>query len=179
MKMADGGFRPAYNAQVISDPKAQAVVAVTPVQAGSDRGLARPAMERLQQRYGCWPKRWLMDGGYTHNGDVEWAHGPAETPAIEVVCPLTRSKHGTDPTAPRRRDGPGMASLRQRMAGEGAEVYKRRSPAECIHGQFEQRGLRRFLVRGVDKVHAVLLWHALAQNLTRLAALKPPALAGA
>ena len=45
MKLADGGFRPAYNMQITSAPKGQVIVAVGIDTTGSDRGLVRPALE--------------------------------------------------------------------------------------------------------------------------------------
>ena len=45
-------------------------------------------------------------------------------------------------------------------------VYKERAAtSECVNGQCRNRGLLRFLVRGVRKVHAVTLLHALADNM--------------
>ena len=41
MKMADGGFRPAYNVQVVSAAGEPIVVDVAPCTTGSDRGLMR------------------------------------------------------------------------------------------------------------------------------------------
>jgi hypothetical protein len=49
MKMADGGYRPAYNVQVVSAAVEQIVVAVEPVTVGSDRGLMRPMLEKNPQ----------------------------------------------------------------------------------------------------------------------------------
>ena len=46
MKMADGGFRPAYNMQIVSEVEGQLIVAVDVETSGSDRGLARPAPVR-------------------------------------------------------------------------------------------------------------------------------------
>lgn len=179
MKMADGGFRPAFNNQIVSDPVSQVIVAVDPVATGSDRGQVRGMIERIEATYGHTPKRWLVDGGYTCHADVEWAH--ARTPVgapdggavgIEVYCPPTRSKHATDPYQPRLDDGPGVRALRARMASvQGQAIYRRRPPCECIHALMRMRGLQRFLVRGREKVRAVLLWHAVAHNLTRLNAL--------
>ena len=73
MKMADGGFRPAYNMQIIAEPKSQLIVAVDVDTSGSDRGLARPALEALAAR-GYKPSDYLVDGGFTKNDDIEWAH---------------------------------------------------------------------------------------------------------
>jgi transposase len=41
IKMADGGFRPAYNLQIVSAPASQVIVAVDLDSTGSDHGLAR------------------------------------------------------------------------------------------------------------------------------------------
>src|SRR3546814_3697679 len=59
MKMADGGFRPAYNVQVISATGTPIVVDVQPATTGSDRGLLRPGLERLRRRFGRLPERYL------------------------------------------------------------------------------------------------------------------------
>jgi hypothetical protein len=42
MKMADGGFRPAYNCQISAVGDGQVVVAVGVDTMGSDRGMVRP-----------------------------------------------------------------------------------------------------------------------------------------
>ena len=46
MKMADGGFRPAFNVQVVTVEAKQIVVAVEPSTVGSDRGLMQPMLEK-------------------------------------------------------------------------------------------------------------------------------------
>src|SRR5437899_5076498 len=111
MKMADGGFRPAYNMQIVSAATGQVIVAVNIDTSGSDRGLARPALKRLG-RGGTMPSDYLVDGGFTKNEDIEWAHQSG----IKLWCPPAQSKHGTDPYAPRADDKPGVADWRRRMA---------------------------------------------------------------
>ncbi len=44
--------------------------------------------------------------------------------------------------------------------------------AECVNALARNRGLRRFLVRGLRKVKAVVLWYALAHNLMRAVTLR-------
>jgi transposase len=162
MKMADGGFRPAYNVQVASAAGEQIVVAVELCNTGSDRGLMRPMLERLHARGGHCPGRHLVDGGYTAAADIEWAHGEG----VKVYCPPTQSKHGTDPYLPRRGDGEGVLAWRARMASEeGKAQYKARSICECIHARWRNWNLRQLTVRGIDKVRAVVLGHALANNI--------------
>lgn len=85
---------------------------------------------------------------------------------MKVYGPPIRSKHNTDPYAPRRDDGPGVAAWRRRMnSPHGKAVYKRRSMGECINARFRQWNLRQFVVRGCHKVQAVLSMFALANNI--------------
>jgi hypothetical protein len=162
MKMADGGFRPAYNVQVASVAGEQIVVAVEVRNTGSDRGLMRPMLDRVRARTGRFPGRHLADGGFCSAEDIEWAHGEG----IEVYCPPIRSKHRTDPYLPRRGDGEGVLAWRVRMAsGAGKAQYKTRSICECIHARWRNWDLRQLVVRGIEKVRAVMLCYALTNNI--------------
>jgi transposase len=162
MKMPDGGFRPAWNVQVVSEAEQQIVIAVEPSPVGSDRGLMRPALEAVCERLGRLPGRHLADGGFMAAEDIEWAHDKG----VEVYCPPTKSKHGRDPYLPRDKDGPGVRAWRDRMASDDGQArYKRRAIAECIHARWRNWNLIRLTVRGAAKVKAVMLWHALANNI--------------
>lgn len=162
MKMADGGFRPAYNVQVASVAGEQIVVAVEPNNVGSDRGLIGPMLDTVQSRTGQLPERYLADGGFGSAKDIERAHQEN----IEVYCPPTKSKQGNDPFEPRKDDGPGVLAWRMRMAGEsGKAIYKTRSICECIHARWRNWNLIRLTVRGLPKVKAVMLWYALSNNI--------------
>jgi len=173
MKMADGGFRPAYNGQIVSTPGTQIIVGIDVETTGSDRGLARSALEALR-RGGIEPSDYLVDGGFTKNDDIEWAHERA----IRMLCPPTHNKHDTDPFAMRPKDGPGMIEWRTRMASEaGQALYKERAKIECSNAWARRMGLSRLLVRGKQKVRAVLLWFALAHNMLRTITLRRAALA--
>ena len=175
MKLADGGFRPAYNMQIVSAPAAQVIVAVDIDTTGSDRGLARPALERLSGT-GTTPSDYLVDGGFTKNEDIEWAYQSG----IKLWCPPVQSKHGSDPYAPRPGDPPGVAEWRRRMASEpGKALYKQRAQAECPNAWARRMGLTQLVVRGKDKARAVLLWFALAHNMLRAVALRRASMAAA
>jgi hypothetical protein len=56
MKMADAGFRPAYNVQVASAAGELIVTAIEIGNNGSDRGLMRPMLERLRALLGRFPR---------------------------------------------------------------------------------------------------------------------------
>jgi len=162
MKMADGGFRPAYNCQISAVGEGQVVVAVGVDTVGSDRGMVRPMLDELQRCYGRRPSRHLVDGGFNKNDDTEWA----ASIGVDIYGPPMNSKHKTDPYAPRSDDGPGVAAWRQRMnSPQGKEIYKRRALHECINARFRQWGLYQFTVRGSRKIVTVLRWLALANNI--------------
>jgi len=162
MKMPDGGYRPAYNCQIGTVAQGQVVVDVAVSAVGSDRGLLRPMVQRLHQRYRRWHDRHLVDGGFHKNNDTEWA----ARQGVSVYGPPSNSKHKTDPLAPRAKDGPGVAAWRRRMkSSHGKAVYKRRAPGECINARFRQWHLYQFTVRGLDKVTTALRWFALANNI--------------
>jgi transposase len=161
MKMADAGFRPAYNVQVASAAGEQIIVAVTVENNGSDRVLMRPMLETLRAA-GHLPQRHLVDGGFCNADEIEWAHREG----VEVFCPPTQSKSGADPYRPRRGDGVGAAAWRARMGSQaGKAQYKARTICECIHARWRNWNLRQFTVRGIEKVRAVVLLHALTNNI--------------
>ncbi|SRR6266545_1631920 len=162
IKMSDGGFRPAYNMQIASVAGEQIVVAVEVSTSSSDRGLARPMLEKIDATYGELPSQHLVDGGFSKNDDIEWAHG-AE---VAMLCPPIINKHNTDPFAPRDDDGPGISEWRKRMQSEaGKATYRKRSIHECINARFRQWDLVQLTVRGRAKALIVLTWYGLANNL--------------
>jgi transposase len=162
MKMADGGFRPAYNCQISTVAQGQIVVSAYAETVGSDRGLMRPMLDEIKRSHDRLPKRHLVDGGFNNNGDTEWA----ATQGVKVYGPAPKSKHRTDPYAARADDGPGVAQWRRRMKSPyGKGVYKRRAMGECINARFRQWGLYQFTVRGRQKVTTMLNWFALANNI--------------
>lgn len=164
MKMADGGFRPAYNVQFAADTKSGAVAGVAVDNIGSDMGRMKPMSEALEAAYGRRPTQHLADGGFAKSGDITALARAGVTPFVPVPAPKDKTR---DRFAPRPDDPPEVAAWRRRMASEKAkEIYKERAATvECVNAQARNRGLTRFLVRGIDKVKAVALWHALAHNM--------------
>lgn len=168
MKGADGGYRPSYNVQFSTDTASQIIVGVAVTNKGDDWDQLPPMTRQLQERYRRPPAETLVDGGYPKFDAVETATALGSTVFAPVPKPKN-SKH--DPYAPRAGDSATIAAWRTRMGTEQAKaIYKQRAAtAECVNAQARNRGLRQFLVRGMDKVRAVVLWHALAHNLMRAA----------
>jgi len=160
MKMGDGGYRPAYNVQITTAAEGAHIIGVSVVDQGTDYGLLTPAVAEVRRRYGITPRRALADGGYYSKTDIETLHSEE----VELFCPLPRNGK-SDPAAPRRGDKAGTIAWRRRMASEqGQATYRHRFATERPHAHMRNRGLQRLLVRGADKVKAVVLWHAHAFN---------------
>jgi transposase len=174
MKMADGGFRPAYNVQLTTTTDSQIIVGVEVNNCGSDLGQLSPMLDQVQQRYEQCPADWLTDGGFARNADIEDAHRRGTTVYAPVRHPRDLSR---DPHVALPDDSEAIIQWRQRMGSEVAkEIYKQRAAtAECVNAIARGRGLTQFLVRGLNKVKAVALWYALAHNLMRSVTLAQPA----
>lgn len=164
MKMADGGFRPAYNVQFAADTRSGAVAGVSADTIGSDKGRMAPMNEALTVAYGQRPGEHLADGGFVKLDDIDILAQVGVTTYVPAPAPRnpTRDRH-----APYPDDPPGVAAWRRRMGTDAAKaIYKERAATvECVNAQARNRGLTRFLVRGVEKVKATALWYALAHNM--------------
>ena len=174
MKMADGGFHPAYNVQFTTTTDSQIIVGVEVNNCGSDLGQLSPMLDQVQHRYEQCPAEWLADGGFARNADIEDAHRRGITVYAPVRHPRDSSR---DPHVALPDDSEAIVQWRQRMGSEAAkEIYKQRAAtAECVNAIARARGLTQFLVRGLNKVKAVALWYALAHNLMRTVTLAQPA----
>src|SRR4051812_41492187 len=164
MKMADAGFRPAYNVQVASAAGETLVVAIDVDNNGSDRGLMRPMLERVRARLKRFPRRHLVDGGFCSGQDIEWAHGEG----IEVYCPPPKSRSGVDPFLPRSSDGPGVSPWRARMASEtGKAVYRARPLRDGLNGGWPNWGPRQLPVHSTAKVRPAIHCYARTNNILK------------
>jgi transposase len=176
MKMANGGFNPAYNVQFSTDTTAQVIVGVDAVNQGTDGGQAEPMVEQIEDRTGIRPPDVLVDGGFATHNEIQQLNDPAQ--GYKVYAPVKKEEklreNGQDPFAPRRGESPELTEWRTRMGTDEAKaVYKQRaSTAECVNALARQRGLNQFLVRGLAKVRTVAAWFALAHNLRRWATLR-------
>ena len=169
MKMADGGFRPAYNAQLASDSATGVIVGVGVTNAGRDQGELVPMREQLERCYGRGPQEVLVDGGYVTLDEIE----ALEAGGCRVYAPPTQPRDPTrNPYRPLPQDAPEVARWRRRMGTRGGKAkYRRRGEGECLNAQARNRGLVRLCVRGLRRVRCVLLLYALAHNAMRTHAL--------
>ena len=173
MKMADGGFRPAYNVQLGTDTETQIISGVDVLNSGGDQGKMAPMVDQHEERYEKTPDEMLVDGGFAKKDDITRVSPPAGK--TTVYAPVQKSKKDDlDPHTPREKDSPAVAEWRVRMATDEAKmIYRERAAtAECVNAIARNRGLQQFRVRGSPKVKAVILWYVLAHNLMRAIALR-------
>jgi len=166
MKMADGGFRPAYNVAFGAACGSLAIVAVDVTTRGSDQGQMTPMLDQIHRRHGVFPREVLVGGGFVQLVDLEQAG--AASRGCTVYAPVPQPKDATrDRYQPLATDIAVVGAWRVRMGtAAGREVYRdRASTIECVNAQARNRGLLRLLVRGVEKVKSVALWFAVAHNV--------------
>jgi transposase len=171
MRFPDGAVRPAYNAQVAVTPKEGIIVAVAMTDRRNDAGLAVPMVDDIARRYGQVPDQLLVDTHYATSTDIaalaEHAAGQvlvfAPTPTERAdVKPATLANRANK----RAREPASVKAWRSRMATPaGQEVYGLRKLIERINANLKNHGFGFLYVRGLIKVQAVALWHALANNL--------------
>lgn len=173
MKMANGGFNPAYNVELATATDSQIITGVSVVNSGSDRDQMAPMIEQHATRYGATPKEMLVDGGFVKKEDLIAVSEPQGSTTVYAPVPASRDKQ-IDPHVPKDDDAPAVAAWRQRMATpEAQEIYKdRAATAECVNAIARNRGLQQFRVRGSPKILTVVLWYALAHNLMRAVTLR-------
>ncbi len=167
MKMSDGGFRPAFNAQVATLNDSRIIVGVEVTNEGTDSGQMKPMLDQIESDFGERPTEILADGGFNSREDVT----AVERNGTELYSPVREArKDGRDPYAPRSGDSDEVARWRARMKTPTAqEVYKQRSStAEFPFARFRNHGHHQMPVRGLRKSTAIIYWHALVHNFQQI-----------
>jgi len=130
-----------------------------------------PAMlERTIANTGQLPRTFIGDAGYWSESNVAECHGRGVDPHIATG----RQKHGQPPPPirgplPRNIDEKGKMHRKLRNK-KGREIYARRKTiVEPVFGQAKEcRGLRRFLLRGLEKVNGEWALWSLTHNINKL-----------
>ncbi len=164
MKMADGGFRPAYNVQFATagapfgGPRTIVGVRVTNI--GSDMGSLTPMLDDVERRTGQLPATLLADAGHASHADL-CAVAARGVEAIVAVPDRTQQR----PVSP--TDDPAITAWRARMdTDEAKRAYRgRASLCELTNAHARDHGLEHFLVRSLGKVTGVVLMAAIVANI--------------
>jgi transposase len=151
MKMADGGFRPAFNVQMATAGSplggARTIVGVRVTNRGSDMGSMAPMVDDIKRRTGAVPDKLLADSGHASHDDIRKV---TERGVEALVAVPERSKQ---PGA-NADDDPAIGAWRARMETEEAQrLYRARaSLCELTNAHGRAHGLQHFFVRGLGKV---------------------------
>ena len=170
LMQSGGTYLQGYNCQVAVDSDHQVIVAVGVSNQPPDVEHLEPMLERISASAGALPDVMTLDAGY-------WSEDNANAcsdQGIDAYIATGRLPHG-QPPPPKRGPIPRDADAKTRMvrklrSKKGSRIYaQRKTIVEPVNGQIkEARGLRRFLLRGLEKVDAE--WHLIAatHNLLKL-----------
>ena len=175
MKMGDGGFRPAYNVEFATDLNSLVIVGVDVINVGSDAGQMEPMVRRIEAEQAPLSENaeYYVDGGFSTKEDIQSVGRRGVTVFAPVKERKKQEQQGEDRYAARPGDSPEVAAWRERMGtDEAKEKYRQRCKTEWPNAVCRNRGLQQFLVRGLEKVKSVVLWHVLIHNLLRMVALR-------
>lgn len=169
MKMADGGYRPAYNVQLATDAAGECIVGALVTNNGTDQPHVVPMLDDIARRTACTPREYLVDGGFVSLENIE----VASERGSRVYAPVPDPRGKAPRYAAKPGDSPAVARWRRRMGTESAKrIYVQRGAvAERTNADLRvHRGLDRLNVRGLPKVRAVVLLAALTFNAARIIA---------
>jgi len=165
------GFIQGYNAQIVVDAHAQAIVAQHVTPTAPDVGQLKPAIAAICRVFKKKPKQLIADAGYWSEANV--VH--LEQQKIEAFIATGRMKHGKGETPAPRGRPPAHLTAKERLQRKlrtksGHKVYARRKViAEPPFGQIKQaRGFRQFLPGGLKRVQEEWSLVCTAHNLLKL-----------
>jgi hypothetical protein len=167
---SDGNWIQGYNCQAAVDGDHQVIVAIGVSNQPPDVEHLEPMLERTIANTGQVPKAFIADAAYWSEDNVAQCHKRGVDPHIATG----RQKHGQPPPPirgplPRNIDEKGKMARKLRNK-KGREIYARRKTiVEPVFGQTKEcRGLRRFLLRGLEKVNGEWALWSLTHNINKL-----------
>ncbi len=173
IQKAGDGFIQGFNCQTAVDAEHQIIVAEAVTNQPPDVEHFVPMLERVVENCGRAPRKASADSGYFSERNV----AAAEAMGIDPYLATGRQKRGEPPPTLRPARPPSTLTAKERMARKlltraGKATYSRRKViAEPPFGQIKQaRGLRQFLLRGLDRVRAEWSLICLTHNLLKLSA---------
>jgi transposase len=170
MKMADGGFRPAYNVRMATAGSplggTRTIVGVQVTNVGSDMGSVTPMLAEIERRTGQLPTTLLADANHAAHDCIR----AATEAGVEVLIAVPKRSQSVGANGDL---DPAVVAWRERMTTEEAKtVYRARaSLCELMNAHLRSHhGVDQFLVRGLAKVTCVALLAAIASNVLQHAA---------
>jgi len=174
MKNADNAFIQGYNGQIAVDVDSQIIVAAQLSNQAADGPHLVGMVEQLEEVTGQRPQEVLADAGYFSKDNVTALQGRR----MSVLIPPQRIRHRqwressvSPPASPPSEDASVSEWMRYQLKlPENQERYcMRQQSVEPVFGQIKQaRGLRQFLVRGLEKVSALWQLECAVHNVLKL-----------
>jgi transposase len=170
LMQSGGTYLQGYNCQLAVDSGHQVIVAVGVSNQPPDVEHLEPMLQRIATSAGALPTVMTMDAGYWSEDNA----GHCENLGIDAYIATGRLPHGQPPPAqrgPLPRDADAKTRMARKLRSKkGSAIYaQRKAIVEPVNGQIKEgRGLRRFLLRGLEKVDGE--WHLIAatHNLLKL-----------
>jgi hypothetical protein len=152
------------------DSKAQIIVASEATNASNDKAQVEPMTEQIKENAGAKPRKLSADAGYYSEDNVKYLRSEE---IDDYVCP-DRVKHGEASPQVRGRIPEAMSFIdrvrRKLLTKKGRVTYGlRKQIVEPVFGQMKQvRGLRQFLLRGLEKVNGEWSLWCTTHNLLKI-----------
>lgn len=168
------GYVQGYNAQAVVDVDTGVIVAADVTQEANDAKQLAPMLEQVKENTGTEPDKVLADAGYFSEENIEAFEG-GKTELFVAVANDFKEKQRCGPRAAPRGRIPKNLTAKQRMerkllTRKGKKMYRNRgSTVEPVFGHIkEERGLREFLLRGIDKARAEWKLICATHNILKL-----------
>ena len=176
--MPDGGhkgsFVQGYNAQIAVDSAAQIIVAAEVTQESNDKQQLAPMLAQVEQNLGAKPKAATADAGYFSEDQVN----DERAKDIDLYVATGKQKHGQPeaadvvalPELPAQATSASEQMKEKLKTETGRALYKmRKAIVEPVFGQIKAaRGIRAFLLRGLEKVGAEWKLICATHNLLKM-----------
>ena len=156
-----------YNAQAVVDDEAQVIVAAAVTNQPADAQHFPAMVAAVEVNLGGRPVQVLGDAGYYSAENIEFS----EARGIDGLLSVGREKHVLEPASAAAPSKDSRADMRARLhtaIGKGA-YSRRKCIVEPVFGQIKDaRGIRSFLLRGLDQVRGEWNLVCLTHNLLKL-----------
>ena len=165
-----GSFVQGYNAQIAVDSASQVIVAAEVTQETNDKKQLLPMIALIAANLEQKPEKVSADTGYFSEANLS----DESVKDVDLYVATGRDKHGIAADASSDPPPPGASpkeAMREKLRTEaGRTVYKmRKAIVEPVFGQIkEQRGFRRFSLRGKDNVSREWKLVCAVSNLLKL-----------
>ena len=169
-----GSFVQGFNAQIAVDSAAQIIVAAEVTQESNDKQQLAPMLAQIEQNLGAKPKAATADAGYFSEDQVN----DERAKDIDLYVATGKQKHGQPeaadvvalPELPAQATSASEQMKEKLKTETGRALYKmRKAIVEPIFGQIKAaRGIRAFLLRGLEKVRAEWKLICATHNLLKM-----------